>query len=96
MWELIGNRADTGIPVKVRFDDGLTSSDSDFMVTMEAYVLHWGMVGITPVGTWVTADLSDETAAYLVAYALLTHVELTAGEMPKLPEFAPPEPGQAF
>lgn len=96
MWELIGNRADTGIPAKVRFDDGLTSNDSDFMVTMEAYALNWGLVGYTPVGPYVDADLSDETASYLIAYALLNDVELTAGEAPKLPDFARPLPGQAF
>lgn len=86
MWAVVGESPRTGIPVKVQFgEDGLVT-DEDTRRVLEEYAATWGVVGVTPVGPMLLADLADESAAFLVATTALLRAELVAGDVPPLPD----------
>lgn len=85
MWVVVGDSPVTGLPVKVSFNGAGLVANKDVRALFEDYAATWGSVGVTPVGPYLVADLTDESAAFLVAFNVLMRPELVAGETPPLP-----------
>lgn len=86
MWVVVGESPVTGLPVKVSFNGAGLVANKDVRLLLEDYAATWGSVGVTPVGPYLVADLTNESSAFLLTCTVLMRAELVAGETPPLPE----------